>query len=365
MLGPKGGRVVVVAFQVMALALTIFFTYLLGNKLMGPWTGLLAAGLLSINSSLATAAATSLNTSVIGAMIITGTLLIIFYCMEEPKVRRAAALGVCIGLGALVLAPIMLLGPVAAIGLIITSIQRRTLRPMAMVPIIALISMLIIAPWTLRNLKTFGLFIPVQTGLGNFSNFANTYLAETFMPELALDPHGSPPPWISKGPHDAVRKLRIKGNSTALIFRSLESVDAVPPIGWELMNEPQRDHVHLMQFKSFVAEHPRTFLNIVFYKAIQMFVSVPKATLVLSLFALGGLFLTLRRQAVYLLPLSVLMLSAPLLVTAPLFYRYRLPFEPLIMILSAGAVVAFTEALLRRFLGCVDIGNNQIYKGLL
>lgn len=353
LLGPENGRAAVVALQVLALALTIVFTYLLGKELMGSWAGLIAAGMIAVLPGPARHAVFYLDTAVLGAMIVTGILLLLLRCMDRPTIGRSLALGTGIGAGALTLAPTVMLGPVAAVALLVESIRRRSQQPLAMVVVAGLSAMLVISPWTIRNAKTFGMFIPIQAGLGNFANYTNTYVAETLMPKLALDPNGSPPPWTSTGPLDAVQKLREGDKRRKLLDRSLESVAANPPPGWEHMSEPERDRVHLDQFRGFVTEHPTVFIQIMMAKALMLFILLPAEfqmstmwllSVMMYLVAYVGLVFTLRRRRVYVLPLTVLLVTSPLLVTAPLFYRYRLPVEPLIAILAAGAIVICFKA---------------------
>jgi 4-amino-4-deoxy-L-arabinose transferase-like glycosyltransferase len=348
--GPEGGKAVVVGIQVAALAITIIFTYLLGSALLGQWTGVLAAGLIAFLRGPAHNAVTELSPSIMGAMIVTGVLLLVLRSMNRLKVGAALTLGAGIGVGALTLAPTVLLGLVAALGLSVEAMRRRSLRPLAMVFVVALTAMVVISPWTVRNARVFGMFIPLQTGLGNFANYSNTYLAETFMPELQLDPLGSGPPWISAGPLDAVKMLPSEDHVSGLFTRSLISIAAAPPAGWEDMSEPERDRVHLAQFRGFVADHPGVFFEIVVAKAMLRFLFSGKSHLILSAAALLGLVLTLRRRSVYLLPASVILLTAPLLVTAPMYYRYRLPVEPLIAILAVGAVVVLAKTFLHHYL---------------
>jgi 4-amino-4-deoxy-L-arabinose transferase-like glycosyltransferase len=349
LLGPEDGKIAVVALQVLALALTIVFTYLLGKALMGPWTGLIAAGWLAVLPGPARWAVYALDTAVLGAMIVTGILLLLLRCIDRPSIRRTMALGMGIGTGGLTLAPTVMLGPVAAIALLVESIRRRSSRPLIMIFVAGLIAVVVIAPWTIRNAQTFGAFIPIQTGLGNFANFTNTYVAETFMSELEVETLNSPPPWKSTGPLDAVQKLHEEyDNSTKLIHRSLESIAADPPPGWEYMSEPERDRVHLAQFRNFVTEHPMVFIQIMMSKALMLFILLPAefemsimwpVEVTMYLVAYVGLVFTLRKRAVYVLPLTILLVTFPLLITAPLFYRYRLPVEPLFAILAAGTIV--------------------------
>jgi len=349
LLGDGAGRGAIVALQVAALGITILFTYLLGVRIVGPWAGLLAAAMLAVSPQPANQTVL-LNTSVLGACLVTGLLLLLWRCMVHPTAGRALVLGVALGAAALTLAPTVMIGPVIAVALAVEAVRRRSLRPLTMTAIVALTSMLVIAPWTIRNARTFGTFIPIQTGLGNFANFTNTYLAETFMPELALDPAGSPPPWTSTGSLHAVREICSYkvGRSRALINRSLASVEAAAPPHWGEMNEPQRDKAHLAQFKQFVAEHPGVFAQLVASKSVVLAFLLAPAMLPVSLAAVVGVFVALRRRGGYLLPLTIVMMCWPLLITAPMFYRYRLPVEPLVMLLAAGTAVALVQMWTRR-----------------
>ena len=348
LLGDRKGRIAVVGIQVAALALTMVFTYLLGRRLMGPWVGMLAAALIAVSSAPASLAVRTVNTSVLGGVIITGLLLLLLQCVEKPTVTRAATLGVALGVGALTLSSTLMIGPSAAVVLMVESIRRRSLRPLAMVAVVAVVSSLTIMPWTIRNAVTFRMLIPIQTGLGVFANFSNTYLAETFMPELAMDPLGTPPPWKSKGPFDAVRQFSRGGRSSMLLNRSLESVAANPPEGWDRMTEPERDQIHMNQFKRFVAGHPAVFAKLLAAKALRLYVFMPKVPLIFNVAALVGLVVALKRRLGYVLPLTIFLCSAPLLITAPLYYRYRFPVEPLMAILAACPVAA-VSALWKRF----------------
>jgi 4-amino-4-deoxy-L-arabinose transferase-like glycosyltransferase len=348
LLGDRKGRAAVVAIQVVALALTVVFTYLLGRRLVGPWVGMLAAALIAVPLAPAKLAVGTVNTAILGAMIVTGLLLLLLRCVEKPTVARAATLGVALGMGALTLSSTLMIGPSAAVVLLVESVRGRSLKPLAMAAVVAVVSALTIMPWTLRNAATFKMFIPIQTGLGVFANFSNAYLAETFMPELAMDPSGTPPPWKSRGPFDAVRKFSRGGRSSMLLNRSLESVAENPPEGWARMSEPERDQIHMAQFKRFVASYPAVFAKLMSAKALRLYLLMPKVPLIFNLAALAGLVIVMRRRLGYLLPLTIFLCTAPLLITAPLYYRYRFPVEPLIAILAASSVTVIS-GLWKRF----------------
>ncbi len=180
-----GGAVQGVRFLQATLDLgTIALTYLIGQWLFGRGPGLLAALLLSVN--LGTVAATGqLLSETLFTFLLMATVAVTMRwlrAMREGRVQAAVALGIGTGvlLGAGTLTRgIFLLYTVPLFVMAIwtrrvgepasdwvpsmSALRKATLRAILVVP---LTFVLVLTPWTLRNYRVHGAFVPVTTQLG-------------------------------------------------------------------------------------------------------------------------------------------------------------------------------------------------------
>lgn len=339
LLGEEAGGIAIHLGQVLILIGTCWLTYRLGARIFGDATGLVAASLLALSPLSTKVANFALHTQPAGALLMCVLLLLLLGCLDRPTVKRAVVLGVALGLSALTLASLLLSSLVIALALTLKAIRERSRPPIVAVLIVAAVSAAVISPWTVRNYWVTGHFIPIQTGLGNFAYYSNVNLAETYRDDLDLAPQGSGPPWTSRGPIDALRTMP-KGNyNTQLILRSIDNITASAPEGWADYTEHERDKVYLQRFKAFAAEHPGDVLTLSAGKAALLYLFTPMVYLPVSLLALVGMALAWRTPRAWILPSAALATTMILFVTAPVYYRYRFPIEPIIMLFAAFAMV--------------------------
>ena len=181
----SGGAVQAVRFLQATLDLgTVALTYLIGRRLFGRGQGLLAALLLSLN--LGTVAATGqLLSETLFTFLLMATVAVTvrwLWAMREGRVQAVVALGIGTGLllGACTLTRgIFLLYTVPLTVVAIwtrwvgkpasdwvpsaPALRKATLGAILVVP---LTFVLVLAPWTLRNYRVHGAFVPVTTQLG-------------------------------------------------------------------------------------------------------------------------------------------------------------------------------------------------------
>jgi 4-amino-4-deoxy-L-arabinose transferase-like glycosyltransferase len=134
---------------------TIALVGLLGRRVAGEAVALIAAGIAACYPLLI-AADGALMSETIYALLIALVLLAAYRLRDAPSARRAAILGVAIGLAALTrpeaLLLVLLLVPVV--------------RPVRLVPVVLLATVVVIAPWTIRNWTTFDRPVLISTNDG-------------------------------------------------------------------------------------------------------------------------------------------------------------------------------------------------------
>jgi Dolichyl-phosphate-mannose-protein mannosyltransferase len=141
----------------------------LGRRLGGERLGLVAAGIAAVYPVLVTSDASLMSETLYGLFVVVAVLLA-YRLIDRPTVGRAAALGAVIGLAALTRGEGLLLLPLLAIPLAWRGGRSgRALRVGA-----ACVAMLIvIAPWTIRNLSALDRFVLVSTNDGGVIGGAN------------------------------------------------------------------------------------------------------------------------------------------------------------------------------------------------
>jgi hypothetical protein len=142
---------------------------LLGRRLGGDRVGLTAAGIAAIYPVLVTADASLMSETLYGLFVVVAVLLA-YRLIDRPTAGRAAALGAMIGLAALTRGEGLLLLPLLAIPLAWRGGRSgRALR----VGAACVAMLLVIAPWTIRNLSALDRFVLVSTNDGGVIGGAN------------------------------------------------------------------------------------------------------------------------------------------------------------------------------------------------
>jgi 4-amino-4-deoxy-L-arabinose transferase-like glycosyltransferase len=153
---------------------TVLLVALIGRRLAGPRAGLIAAALAALYPILITADGALMSESLYG-LLVAGALLLTLRLLDRPGPAPwwlAAALGVVCGLAALTRGEALLLAPL----LLVPAVRRPGGLRTAAVTCVA--TVLVLAPWTIRNVVTFDHLVLISTDAGAVvggANCASTY----------------------------------------------------------------------------------------------------------------------------------------------------------------------------------------------
>ena len=140
---------------------TIAGAGLVARQVAGERAGLIAAALAAASPVLISADGAVMSETLLGLLVVLAALLA-YRLREQPSIKRAGALGVVIGLAALTRGEAILL-----LVLLLPALRRRHV-----LPVIAC-CLIVLAPWTIRNLTTFEEPVPISTNEGNLLAGAN------------------------------------------------------------------------------------------------------------------------------------------------------------------------------------------------
>jgi 4-amino-4-deoxy-L-arabinose transferase-like glycosyltransferase len=149
-------------------AATVLAAGLVARRAAGDRAGLLAAALAAIAPVLISADGAVMSETLLGLLVALATLAA-YALVERPSLPRAALLGALVGAAALtrgeaILLLVLLVLPVAL------RLPRARLATLATAAVACLV---VLAPWTIRNLSTFDRPVPISTNEGNLIAGAN------------------------------------------------------------------------------------------------------------------------------------------------------------------------------------------------
>jgi hypothetical protein len=262
----------------------------------------------------------------------------------ERQLRAALMLGITIGLSNLTHAGSLLFGVVAA-GLVLLA-GRCDGRHFVAAALIVLLPLLVISPWTIRNVARFRELTPVRTGMGLMLNIGNPALARTI-----VDPHAVTaafsPPWTASTARDAVRRMRNLPYERAIRYSAIQHTTASAPPQYASYNEAQRDRYFGSVAWTYMRSNSFTTARLAFWKSYEFWFGWGLISAAVTICALIG-FVLYRHDLRVLAVLSLCVIYAlPYTLTLPVYYRYRAPVEPLICIgfgLLAGCVTRYAAA---------------------
>lgn len=145
---------------------TVALIGLIGRRVAGPRAGLIAAGLAAVYPMLIAADGALMTESLYGVLA-GGALLAALRFAQEQSARRALVLGVLIGLAALVRSDALLLLPLLLLPLLRRPRGGRT----ALLTVLATI--VVLTPWTVRNVHVFHRPVLIATEGGETLRGAN------------------------------------------------------------------------------------------------------------------------------------------------------------------------------------------------
>ncbi|HEY5142534.1 MAG TPA: glycosyltransferase family 39 protein [Solirubrobacteraceae bacterium] len=153
----------------------IVVVFLLAAGIGGPIAGLLAAGTIAAYPPLATATG-DLVSEPFGALTLGLALLALLGAWRRPTWRRLALTGAALGLALLVRADILVLPALLGVAWVLLARRRTTTRAaLAQGAVIALVPLLVAAPWIAYASGEAGRLIPVASS-GPSTLFVGTYL---------------------------------------------------------------------------------------------------------------------------------------------------------------------------------------------
>lgn len=156
---PTYGRLLLIAAD----AVSVVVLVLLGRRLAGPKVGWVAGAMAALYPPLVTASA-SLMTEPLFTMLLLLLLLVAVGAAERPSTLRWVLLGLLVG--SVALARPNGAGPAAAVALWVVWRRRGDPGLRRQVAASALVALLVVAPWTAWISAQMGRFVPITTTLG-------------------------------------------------------------------------------------------------------------------------------------------------------------------------------------------------------
>lgn len=300
--------------------LTVVGVGLLGRRVAGDAVGLVAATLAAVNPML-WGADVSLMSEPLYGLLLVAALLVATRLRDRPTVRTAAALGALIGLATLTRGEAL-----AFLILLAVPLLWRRWRPLAAA---AAACVLVIAPWTIRNLVTFDEPVLISTN-------ANTVWIGANCPETY---HGSlKGHWsfrcfqpIRPGEDEAEWSVRQRSEGLEYLREHAGRLPAVVPARvartLELHDFGQSLYLNAQEGRAV--------------KPLRWGIRFTWALLALSV---AGAIVLRRRRAPLLEVLAPVALVLALSVVVYGMTRFRFAAEPSLCILAAAALVAAVTA---------------------
>ncbi len=157
-------------------AVTIVAIGLAGRAIGGRRAGLLAAGIAALSPNL-WAPDTNLNSEGIAACLVALVLLASYRLASRPRVRTAIALGLALGLAALVRPETLALAPFVLVTPLRRATADRRVR-LTRAAVALCVAAIVVAPWVVRGMTSFEHPVPLTTNgvaVVGFANCPSTY----------------------------------------------------------------------------------------------------------------------------------------------------------------------------------------------
>lgn len=349
-------RPAILLFQSLSLILTSITILYLARKIFNLWTGLLASLFLLLIPEVPFLNQAALGNSAFAGLLVSVSACLILYTLEKVSLWRSLLLGLFLGFAMLTHSAIATFIPIAML-LILTSRHPMRIEKWKAALVIPVVSIAVISPWILRNALTFDAFVPLRNGFGFNTYIGNPALVETYRPSDPACLPGTAPAFQASSPWEAVNLTLLTENQRALYTRAYQCIEQDAPSNYSQLNEAQRDRLYMKKVLSFLLSEPVQWIQVTFYKVILFFGS-HFSQLMISLMAIIGAIISIKKSQARILSLLILGFAAPYILAIPFYYRYRYPVEPLLIILASYPLYAVIQ------IGIKLAGNIKGHEGL-
>ena len=313
----------------------VFLTFVLARRLHNERTGLLAAGLIAFHP-LAVWYAPRLLVEIPFAFVCLVVFILADRLLEKPGIARAAAFGVAVAAASYVKSFAFLF--VAVVFLLLLIKRAGITRSVGLCAVAAAVAVVLIAPWTARNLAVTGRLVPVHSSL------ALPLVCGDYYVRTALQ---SP---LSTG----------KAIQAALdAFPRITEEQGYPPISYyggtrgSLREELIIEKTVLAHYVELYSRDPLYFFGGYAVRFVQFWFLSTSPLFSLSMLAVNGLAIVLAAAGWKVMKHETgRRLPAAFILFFPIFHaaligqvRYTLPIQPLLMILAAAGVLAAVDRL--------------------
>jgi 4-amino-4-deoxy-L-arabinose transferase-like glycosyltransferase len=162
-------------------ALSALFTYLIGRRLSGPVAGLLGAFAVAIYPAFLEYQG-MLMSEPLAATLLSGSVLAILWTVDRPSRLAWLLPGALLGATAMVRPEYLAVAVLVAVVVFVRGARVQWRRSLAQAALLLTGVVLVVAPWTIRNVVALDRFVPISTGGGQVL-FAGTYLPSDGDPE--------------------------------------------------------------------------------------------------------------------------------------------------------------------------------------
>ena len=328
-LGPPGQLTFLRATQAVVAAFGTLLVFRLADRMFGRRTAI-AAGLVYALDPLLVIASGLLYPEAIAALLSPAVVLAAWDGADRDAVPRSALAGGLLGLLAL-LRPVALILPPVVAGWIALTTTIRPRRRLAHAGALGLTFLLVLAPWTARNYRIHGQLVPVAA--------AGAHTAPVGQDEVArrglLVSMGR---WVWSHPEALVSR----------VTRQFVQFWELAPTRMTTDDPVKREQFHRLD--------PRLSVQPLFSRRLRDLVSAASFALELSLALVGLVAVARTRSRQALLPLAVILAYAAGYALFVVKLRYRIPVLPLLFLFTgAGAAAAYS--LMRRAGGASSSSN--------
>jgi 4-amino-4-deoxy-L-arabinose transferase-like glycosyltransferase len=268
-------------------------------------------------------------------------LLLSYAVIDRPTPLRFAALGLVLGFATLTRAEAIVLGAFLVIPIAWRVREATVLRRIGLAALVVVVAVVVVAPWSFRNQRTFHSFVPVSNSLVQIVDGANCRLTYSG-PFL-----GS---WRSTfGNADARGDECFEGfNGSEPGFDEAKAAevsrrDGLDYIGDHLADLPKVGTARLLRTFGLFRPAQQTQLEALEGRPLRWERAGTGMFYLLAIFGIGGFILMLRRHAP-LWPLAAAVLTV--VVSSILTYgtqRFRITAEPAIVVFAAVGLVALAR----------------------